>query len=199
MSKLPPGASTLPLAPWRSPLARALHRNRSRPDSRYLQLATVRSDGRPANRTVVFRGFRDLSDDLLFITDTRSDKVAPLAGHPHAEACWYFTQTREQFRLNGQLTLVTAATTDPAWSELRHRLWQAQSEKSRQSFTWPPPGQPRQAAGFDQPLPSEPPDPFGLLVLIPTWVDHLELRGTPQHRYRYDWTGDRWVLAAVNP
>lgn len=199
MSNLPPAATSPALAPWRSPLARALHRNRSRPYSRYLQLATVRSDGRPANRTVVFRGFRDPFNDLLFITDTRSDKIGPLAAHPYGEACWYFTQTREQFRLNGLLTLVTAATTAPPWSDLRHRLWQAQSEKSRQSFTWPAPGQARQDSGFDQSVPQEPPTTFGLLVLSPTGVDHLELRGTPQHRYRYDLTGDRWAMAETNP
>jgi pyridoxamine 5'-phosphate oxidase len=45
------------LAPWRSALARALHRNRALVYARYFQLATVRADGRPANRTVVFRGF----------------------------------------------------------------------------------------------------------------------------------------------
>lgn len=42
---------------WRSQLARALHRNRALADSRYLQLATVGKNGRPANRTLVFRGF----------------------------------------------------------------------------------------------------------------------------------------------
>jgi pyridoxamine 5'-phosphate oxidase len=46
------------LAPWRSPLSRALYRNRNLPYCRYLQLATVRPNGQPANRTVVFRGFR---------------------------------------------------------------------------------------------------------------------------------------------
>jgi pyridoxamine 5'-phosphate oxidase len=66
------------LAPWRLPLARALHRNRSIPASRYLQLATVRSDGRPANRTVVFRGFAPDTDWLQFVTDSRSQKVEQL-------------------------------------------------------------------------------------------------------------------------
>jgi len=35
------------------------------------QLATVRTDGRPAVRTVVFRGFHDDSNMLTFNTDTR--------------------------------------------------------------------------------------------------------------------------------
>ncbi|MEB3267226.1 MAG: Npun_F5749 family FMN-dependent PPOX-type flavoprotein [Leptolyngbya sp.] len=187
------------LAPWRSPLARALHRNRSRPDSRYLQLATLRADGRPANRTVVFRGFREEGDDLLFITDARSDKVPPLASQPDAEACWYFPTSREQFRLSGTVVLITAQEPEPALQAERQRLWQAQSERSRQSFTWPTPGQPRQETGFDRPLPADPPAAFAVLILTPTWVDHLELRGHPQQRYRYDWTGDRWTMQAINP
>ena len=35
------------------------------------QLATVRADGRPANRTVVHRGFMDETDRLLSISDIR--------------------------------------------------------------------------------------------------------------------------------
>jgi len=66
------------LAPWRSPLARALHRNRSKAYSRYPQLATVRPDGRPANRTIVFRDFSPDTNDLQFVTDLRSDKMAQI-------------------------------------------------------------------------------------------------------------------------
>jgi hypothetical protein len=40
---------------WRALLQRSLDKNRSLAYARYLQLATVRPDGRPANRTVVFR------------------------------------------------------------------------------------------------------------------------------------------------
>lgn len=43
-------------APWRSLLDRALDLNSSLASARYLQLATVRADNRPANRTLVFRG-----------------------------------------------------------------------------------------------------------------------------------------------
>ncbi|WP_008319198.1 Npun_F5749 family FMN-dependent PPOX-type flavoprotein [Leptolyngbya sp. PCC 6406] len=175
------------LAPWRSPLARALHRNRSRPYSRYLQLATLRADGRPANRTVVFRGFLPESDRLIFVTDTRSNKVVSLGDAPAAEACWYFTQTREQFRLGGTLTLVTAATVEETLQVARHHAWQALSDNARQQFTWPHPGQPHIADGFDTPHPdpTAPLDGFALLLLNPDQVDHLELRGSPQNRWIY--------------
>ncbi|NES70384.1 MAG: pyridoxamine 5'-phosphate oxidase, partial [Okeania sp. SIO2D1] len=56
------------LAPWRSPLSRALHRNRSLSYARYLQLATVTAEGQPKNRTIVFRGFLEETNHLKFIT-----------------------------------------------------------------------------------------------------------------------------------
>ena len=37
------------LAPWRSLITRALHQNRSLVYARYVQLATVRENGFPAN------------------------------------------------------------------------------------------------------------------------------------------------------
>jgi hypothetical protein len=48
--------SAAPTVPqWRTMLQRSLGKNRSLAYARYVQLATVRPDGRPANRTVVFR------------------------------------------------------------------------------------------------------------------------------------------------
>lgn len=59
-------------APWRDVIQRALARNAECRHARYVQLATVRPDGRPANRTIVFRGFLgDASDVLTFVTDSR--------------------------------------------------------------------------------------------------------------------------------
>ncbi|NJR69015.1 MAG: pyridoxamine 5'-phosphate oxidase [Synechococcales cyanobacterium CRU_2_2] len=98
---------SLDLAPWRSPLARALHRNRALAHARYLQLATVALSGRPANRTVVFRGFVPGDDRLQLICDRRSQKIEEIHRNPWTEACWYFPKTREQFRLSGSLRLIT--------------------------------------------------------------------------------------------
>ena len=90
---------------WREGVARALKRNRGNAAARYCQLATVRGDGRPACRTVVFRGFlggpEDTAEDasrLTFVTDARSEKVGELGQQPACELCWYLPGTREQFR-----------------------------------------------------------------------------------------------------
>lgn len=191
-------------APWRSPLARALHHNRSLPYARYLQLATVRPDGRPANRTVVFRGFLDCSDRLKFVSDTRSQKFEQIEHQPWAEACWYFPNTREQFRLTGTLKAIASDHPDPELRQARISSWQELSDSARLQFAWAHSGEPRAAAdAFNPPAPSaEVPLPhFCLLLLEPVQVDRLELRGNPQNRTIYNWSeGDRtWSTQAVNP
>ncbi len=190
------------LAPWRSPLARALHRNRSLVYSRYLQLATVRSDGSPANRTVVFRNFLEGTDQLQFITDVRSEKASQIDLHPWGEACWYFPQTREQFRLGGALTLVPEAHPDPDLQRARQRSWQALSDAARTQFTWPHPGISRGDDEFNA-MPPDPATPlthFCLLLLNPHRVDHLELRSDPQNRYVYRLNDAlEWSIQTINP
>lgn len=192
------------LAPWRSHLSAALHRNRSEPHSRYLQLATVRSDGHPANRTVVFRGFLDDTNHLKFVTDARSQKVEEIERQSWGEACWYFTKTREQFRIAGTLTLVRENHPDlNQLQKARQTTWQELSDNARVQFAWPYPGKARaDAVAFAPPLPDpvEPLPNFCLLLLEPVQVDHLELRGDPQNRCLYYLDSEQtWSAQVVNP
>ncbi|MCC5637570.1 pyridoxamine 5'-phosphate oxidase family protein [Nostoc sp. CHAB 5844] len=190
------------LAPWRGAIARALHRNRSLIYARYLQLATVRADHRPANRTVVFRDFLQDTNQLKFITDTRSDKIDQIKTQPWAEACWYFPNTREQFRISGRLTLVDSK--DSVLQSARLTTWQQLSDAARLQFAWPHPGKPRDVApgAFTPPAPDpvQPVSNFCLLLLDPMQVDHLELQGEPQNRsiYQLD-ENQEWCYEEVNP
>ena len=191
------------LTHWRPNLAVALHRNRRSAHARYVQLATIREDGRPANRTVVFRGFVEKTDLLIFTADDRSRKVEEAGRSPWAEACWYFPDSREQFRLLGRLSVVQDGHPDPELAEARLDTWRALSDAARLTFEWPDPGAPRaDAARFEV----EPPDPehpsphFCLLLLAPVEVDHLELRGAAQDRWSYTSSdGTNWVVRAINP
>ncbi|MDB9527773.1 pyridoxamine 5'-phosphate oxidase family protein [Oscillatoria sp. CS-180] len=190
------------LAPWRSPLARALHRNRSRPYSRYPQFATVRPDGRPANRTIVFRDFEAETNRLMFISDRRSDKLEHLKINPYAELCWYFTQTREQFRLGGKVAILETVGKEAESDQMRQKVWEKISDKARQQFAWPHPGKPRVSEGYESVELDEqtPLDTFIVLMLDPDIVDHLELRGEPQNRYQYQRQSDgSWKSLEVNP
>ncbi len=192
----------MPLAPWRSAIAHALHRNRSLVYARYLQLATVRANGHPANRTVVFRGFLADTNQLKFVTDARSDKIDQIQQQPWAEACWYFPNTREQFRISGYLTLVGSDESHPHLQPARKTTWQELSDAARLQFAWPHPGKDKEDQAAFNPPPPDPQKPianFCLLLLEPTQVDHLELRGEPQNRYLYRLEDQEWSVQAVNP
>ena len=200
------------LAPWRSPLSSAIHRNRSKPYSRYFQLATVTPDGYPANRTVVFRGFlEDEQNRLKTITDSRSAKIHDIEHQPLAEICWYFTKTREQFRITGNLQLITVAETNSDLQKARQTTWQNISDAARSQFAWPHPAQPAaDKAKFEVEPPDKdtPLDNFCLLLLTPNKIDHLQLKSDPQQRHLYTLQSDReaypegnrtWTTQSVNP
>lgn len=192
------------LAPWRSVLAKALHLNRALVYARYVQLATIRPNGQPANRTVVFRGFLTETNQLKFITDDRSEKVDQIAANAWGELCWYFPKTREQFRLQGQLTIVQADHVNATLVSARQLQWQELSDAARLQFAWPASGQPRSDASQFQPDPPDALHPlpnFCLLLLDPIQVDHLALKGDPQDRHLYHYERDRqiWTMTAVNP
>lgn len=192
------------IAPWRSPLARALHNNRTLPYARYFQLATVGADGLPANRTVVFRGFLDNTNQLKIATDSRSQKTHQVKHQHWGEVCWYFPKTREQFRLGGELNLVTASDSSQALSKARQITWQELSDAARVQFAWPEPRVARvEDEGAFLPVPPDREQPlpnFCLLLLEPIQVDHLELRGNPQNRCLYrQQNSHQWLKQAVNP
>lgn len=189
------------LTPWRSPLSRALHRNRSAVDARYFQLATVDPEGYPTNRTVVFRGFAESSDRLTIITDRRSEKIAHLAQHPWGAISWYFRKTREQFRLSGPIQIVEQNTSESSLRKLRQHTWQQISQGARSQFAWPTPKAPQSdptafAVTADNAIA---PETFVLLLLDPQTVDHLELRGEPQCRTLYEHRAGQWETQVVNP
>lgn len=191
------------LASWRSLLARAIYKNRSLAYSRYFQLATVREDGYPANRTVVFRGFLEDSNQLKIITDSRTQKAEQITKQSWGEICWYFPTTREQFRLSGQLTLVGVSHPDLGLQEARQTTWQELSDSARIQFAWPHPGEVREDDADFSPPPPDPVKPlanFCLLLLEPVQVDHLELRGDPQNRSLYQQNASHeWLKQAINP
>ncbi|MEH2129857.1 MAG: Npun_F5749 family FMN-dependent PPOX-type flavoprotein [Nostoc sp.] len=192
------------LAPWRGAIAHALHRNRSLVYARYLQLATLQANGRPANRTLVFRGFLQDTNQLKFITDTRSAKADQIQQQPWAEVCWYFPNTREQFRITGCLTLVSGDDFHQDLQLARIAMWQELSDAARLQFAWPHPGKPRvktpEAFAPPAPDPVQPVPNFCLLLLDPMQVDHLELRGEPQTRSLYHRDDQQeWSSQAINP
>lgn len=188
------------IAKWRSPLQRALHKNRSQPFSKYIQLATVTKEGNPSNRTVVFRGFLENSNIIQIITDTRSEKYSHLQNNPMGEICWYFTKTREQFRIRGKIDLITENSNNLDLEKARKQAWQKLSNNGKEQFYWHPPKEKKKPIAIVEIDEINPPQNFCLLLLNPDKVDHLELRGNPQNRYLYTLDKEnQWQRQEVNP
>jgi len=194
----------MPIAPWRPLLTRALDKNASLPYSRYFQLATVTANGYPANRTVVFRGFLDDTNQLKIITDSRTQKAEQIKHQSWGEACWYFPHTREQFRLTGKLMLVGADAPNQTWHNARQTTWLNLSNSTRLQFTWPHPGEAKDKddSAFlrSPPAPEKPLPNFCLVLLEPIRVDYLDLRDNPQNRWLYQLEdAEIWSTQAINP
>jgi pyridoxamine 5'-phosphate oxidase len=193
------------LPPWRSSIARALHRNRSLPNARYVQLATIDHNFRPQNRSLVFRGWLEPESQVKFVTDIRSSKAINLLADasPWAEACWYFPKTREQFRLSGTLTLITVESLNTSYCKAREEAWKQMSDSGRIQFDWGTPGADRsedpQVFTPPQPDENQPSQNFCLLLLKVASVIHLELRGEPQSCYLYELVDGKWQMRSINP
>ena len=164
--------------------------------SRWLQLATVASDGTPRVRTLVFRGWGGPAA-LDLLTDGRSAKPAELDHQPQVELCWLLPKARAQFRLRGSLKTLAP---DLLIRE-RQRHWQALTPEGRALWGWPTPAEPLDAGDvFPAELADGAPMPehFLLLRFALTQVQLLELGGHPHRRRR--WRLDSgWAEEAINP
>ena len=181
---------------WKQPLERSLYKTKNKPESRFMQLATSGLDGSPQCRTVVFRGYSNMHQ-LRFITDSRSDKWLELTQNPKVSICWYFTDTREQYRFSGEALLTSDL-------EEKTQQWQTLSQSGKKQFLWGTPKSVRQdsysIAVDDNNIPQLPPKHFAVVDVNVESLDYLTLRGDPQNRilYRQNEQG-HWLQNRVIP
>lgn len=192
------GAAHTPefLPPWRPLLRGAREREGRSPAARWLQLATVASDGTPRVRTLVFRGWAGPAG-LDLLTDGRSAKPTELARQPAVELCWLLPKARSQFRLRGA---VMELQLEQLQRE-REQHWQRLTPGGRALWGWPEPGQPFEASAvFPEELGDNVPIPphFQLLRIAIEQVELLELTGHPHHRRRWH-ASDGWREQRLNP
>lgn len=83
-------------------------------------LARVHYSGVVTCRGFLDDGFLDDGNQVTFCTDSRSEKIPQMNANPCGHVCWYFTNTREQFRLDGKLQLVDATVEDSGLAKVRY-------------------------------------------------------------------------------
>ncbi|MDB2351855.1 pyridoxamine 5'-phosphate oxidase family protein [Luminiphilus sp.] len=191
---------TAPSAPPCEALAHlktALRKNRRHAHHRYFQLASVTAEGYPRNRTVVFRGFATDDQTLLVITDSRSDKVAEFAQNGAAEIAWYFTETREQFRIRAVTSCISDSTGSTEDAALREQVWRQLSDAARAQFFWRSPGL-ALGAGTTLVTTEAVPETFALLKLSPVAIDHLVLSKVQTRRHS-QLIDNHWHEQWINP
>lgn len=188
---------------WFQMLQRSIQANRDDRHHRFLQLATVTQQGEPRNRTLVFRGLDEVDHSLLMCTDRLSAKIDQIKEGGLSEVCWYFTGSREQYRLRGSLELVSD-------HKVRAEVWSHLSLETRAQFTWPHPGQPRRSSPevqspisqisveADELFTDSPPLRFEVIKQRVHLVDYLSLTNPPQ-RVICERADGEWKSEVVNP
>lgn len=196
---------------WATAIKTCLDQTAADPTSRYAQMATVDTFGKPHLRNLVIRGcLGELTSDstspnainFWMVTDQRSSKFQELTAQPEVEMGWYFVKPREQFRLTGLITMDMASE-----SPTRLKAWQLISTQAKVGFYWPKPLEKRDPfneksfqVSQDETESANPPESFVLLTLYVTRVDHLVLQGDPQNRYIHDFHPIHgWTETEVNP
>lgn len=138
-----------------------------------------------------------------------TDKVAQAATTPYAEACWYFRETRDQFRLGGTLTIVDGGNTDGA------AAWARLSPSAREWNAGPAPGVVKGKVVVEATTTTSAPAAevggggggggdaatphahFRLVLLDIDSVDHVALES--DRRWRHSLAGEEWETVEVNP
>jgi PPOX class probable FMN-dependent enzyme len=200
---------------WRESLMRSLELMRNMPEATFFQMANAYTSGSDINdivvenRTLVFRGFADDSQTLLAITDSRTDKIMQLHKSNTAHICWYFTQTREQYRISTEVSLINAELSTSIvndhekkyfaqMSKLRNDLWSSLSTKAKQQFYWAKPKALIDANFTQEEVTESIPDNFTMLCFHPYYLDYLNLTTTPQTREIHQCKGNNWHYTPVN-
>ncbi len=187
---------------WHDLLAAAQAAN-PQSHNRFAQLATLQGgqEPRPAVRTVTVRFFLD-DGRLLISSDMRNEKIAELAANPACELCWYFTESREQFRISGRAHVVSAADArcEAKLNAAMQRSWNERSAASQQSHSWPQPKRRLDdAKAFEHDVPAQPPEHFALILIDVVSVDYLNIAVQPHQRVAYGKLGGQWMPRAINP
>jgi hypothetical protein len=157
-------------------------------------LATVDAERKPHTRMMVIRRVDERELSIWMASDARSGKLDELKNQPVAELLIWAASERQQFRLRGPIRIHTDGAQ-------RQAIWEQFRGDTRATFSWPPPGLPRDAAGeFISSVAADVPPSknFLALSLHPDEVESLELNEHPHCRRRWR-AADGWKVIDINP
>jgi pyridoxamine 5'-phosphate oxidase len=165
-------------ASWISRLLLTIDKNSGQIPGLFLQLSTIGIDGSPRCRTVVCRRVDRIGDShgrLLVCTSMISDKWAELKQNPHWEICWYFSHTREQYRLRGDIIQFFHL---PVHTEAQE-IWDTMSTSAKEMFTKASPSSPSATSSNGNTTAEATEqrhyETFGVLSFSPKFIQLLEL------------------------
>lgn len=166
-----------------------------------MTLATVTADGRPAARTVLYKGQDDVG--IRFYTNYESEKAREIAANPLAALVFFWASLLIQVRVEGALSKLDDAINDAyfktrpresqlgAWASPQSEIIEDRSVIDRRYKEFE-----ERFSGQEIPRPPH----WGGYVLAPTrmefWFSRL---GRMHDRYRYDRDGAGWRMSLIAP
>ncbi len=187
-----------PIVQFRAWFEEALARDVPEPNA--MTLATAGSDGRPAARMVLLRGFDERG--FVFYTNSVGDKAAQLAANPWAALVFYWEPLERQVRVVGSVSRVSEAESD-AYFAGRPRESQVGAWASHQSEVIDDRAElERRVAEVNGRFPGDVPRPpfWGGFRVVPDTVEFWLLQDDRLHdRLRYRREGHAWAIERLSP
>ncbi len=147
-----------------------------------MSLATCSAKGRPSVRIVYLRGFD--TRGFVYYTNYGSRKGGELAHNPFASLCFYWKELERQVRIEGQVTMVSAAESDayfagrPAESQLG--AWASSQSGTLESTTVLTDRVEQYRRAFGE-IPIPRPDFWGGYRLVPDRIEFWQGRPSRLH------------------
>lgn len=148
-------------------------------EAKFISLATLNLNASfPSCRTVVYRGLK--RDSIVIYTDKESTKYQELKKNENVEICWYFRESREQYRIRGSARIYDGVDeTETELEEYREDCWSRMSQSAKELYLqvigFLPNAEPVQACQWNQEKDLLAKKRFVLLLITPSQVEYLDL------------------------